>query len=66
MFILDHSFRSFGFQPGGAMVLPCMKEAYHYRVIVVENKATYLTAAGRQTKGPNYYSPISPQRVPCD
>lgn len=30
MFILDHCFGRLGLQPGGPMVLPCVKEAHHY------------------------------------
>lgn len=34
------------------MVLSHVKEAPYGKVSVVQSKATYLTAAGRQTKGP--------------
>lgn len=52
MLILDHSSGSFGPQPGGRMVLPCVEEVYYDKVSGVESKATNLTAAGGRQKGP--------------
>lgn len=64
MLILDHSSGSFCLQPGGPMVLPCVKGVHYDKVSVVESKATYLTAAGRQTKGPRVQCPLKGVPLP--
>lgn len=40
------------------MVLPHVKDTHYGKVSMVWSKATYLTAAGRQTKGPGSNVPL--------
>lgn len=61
MLILDQSSGSFGPQPGGPMVLPCVEEMHYDKVSVVESN---LTATGRQTKGPRAQCPLKTVPLP--